>query len=292
MTSQTAKRVAQAAALVLLGLPLRSLAIFGVGDVVYDPANVAQTINVLHGVQQQLDFLGRMLGVSTQQFDQLVALAAIAGNPAGSAASATPASPARMQSLVNAIPGLQTADAGGLINAAGQLDAFLGVPLASWATAIQHPIDFYRNALVAPAVERAGLAAGLDSTTVAYAQWYDQESGEDRYNGASRTASDFAQLMSSDWLETARQRRVNLQLLAASGQTAEAAAGSARTQSDQQAAQTQLAANANRILLEAATQSAGAAEAQLRTAGAQQALAEEQRDDRRNAAEMALDGSD
>ena len=63
----------------LLAAPAAARAVFGVGDVVYDPANTTQTINVLRQAQQEFDRLGTLLGVSTRQFDQLVRLSTAVG---------------------------------------------------------------------------------------------------------------------------------------------------------------------------------------------------------------------
>jgi hypothetical protein len=275
-----------------LAWPRPSRALFGAGDIVFDPANVAQTINVLHQVQQEVDTLGSLLGVSTRQFDQLVQLTTAMGSATVSGPGAVPPPADRLQTLLQGVPGLQNQTASGLLNPTGQLDAFLGLPLSGWITAVEHPLTFYRQVLVAPAIERAGGAAGLDSGTVAYLQQYAGVSAEDQFTAGTHLAGDLAQLMAADWLAGARERRLNLQALAAGGQAAEAQAGAARTQADQQSAQAQLAATTNRILLETAAQHAAALEAQVRTAGAQQRLQADDNAARRDAAEMALDGSD
>lgn len=273
----------------LLAGPARSRALFGVGDIVFDPANTAQTINVLRQAQQQFDRLGSLLGVSTRQFDQLVQLAAAVGNSAESAGFGGVLSAAQLQALVRAVPGLSGVDLGALLNPNGQLDAFLGVPLPQWLQAVEHPTAFYRDLLVAPALARLGEAAGWSQPTQAYVQWYAAQSAEDQRNLGPRAASDFAHLLNQDWLGAAQTRRVNLQALAASGQAAEAAATRAATLADQQRAQAQLSGRTNQILLEAAAQSGDAQEAAVRASGAQSRLLEDQSDARRDSAEMALD---
>ena len=177
----------------LLAGPARSRALFGVGDIVFDPANTAQTINVLRQAQQQFDRLGSLLGVSTRQFDQLVQLAAAVGNSAESAGFGGVLSAAQLQALVQAVPGLAGVDLGALLNPNGQLDAFLGVPLPQWLQAVEHPTAFYRDLLVAPALARLGEAAGWSQPTQAYVQWYAAQSAEDQRNLGPRAASDFAQ---------------------------------------------------------------------------------------------------
>ena len=276
-------------ALLIGAFPVRARALFGVGDIVFDPANVAQTINVLRQAEQQYDRLGSLLGVSTQQFDQLVQLSSAIGNSSESAGFGHVLASAELQALVRATPGLANADLGQLLNPNGQLDAFLGLSLAQWTQAVENPTAYYRNQLIAPALARLGQSAGWSAPTVAYAQWYAAQSPEDQANLGAHAASDLAQLMNQDWLQAAQVRRVNLQALAAGGRAAELQAGQAATLADQQHAQAQMSGRTNQILLEAAAQNGDAQEAAVRTAGAQSRLLEAQADARRDAAEMALD---
>jgi hypothetical protein len=278
-----------ALAAVLLAWPAAAYGLFGAGDIVFDPSNTAQTINVLRQAQQQFDRLGTLLGVSTRQFDQLVNLAAALGNPAEAAAFAQPLSPAQLQSAVRALPGLQDADLAALLDPNGLLDAFMGVPLAQWAQAVENPNAYYRAILVDPAIARVGAAAGLASPAIAYAQWYAARSPEDQANLSTRAAVDLSNLLEGDWLQNAKQRRVNLQALAAGEQDAGARADRAQTLADQQHAQSQLSANANAILLQSAVQNADAGEAAVRAIHAQNQILQDQDESRRNAEEMRLD---
>lgn len=269
----------------------RANALFGAGDVVYDPANVAETINVLHAAQAQFDRLGAMLGVSTQQFDQLVSLAAAVGNAGESSPFLQSLSPRELQGLVQNIPGLEKADLKALFATDGALDAFMGVPLSQWAQAVENPNAFYRSILVDSAIARVGQSAGLSPPAVAYAQWYAARSPQDRYNLASRASSDFANLLADDWLGNAMQRRINLQALSAASQSAQGKASEAKTLADGQHAQAQLSAGTNQILIESAAQAVNAQETAVRAAGAQNQILTEQNEARRNAAEMQLDAS-
>lgn len=277
----------------LLALPLArpapTRALFGAGDIVFDPANTAQTINVLHEAQQQLDMLGSLLGVSTRQFDQLVDLATALGNAAEGASYRLPATPEQLGQLVRSIPGLEAADLGALLDPNGLLDAFMGVPVGQWAQAVENPNSFYRNILVDPALERLGASAGLGSQAIAYAQWYAARSPEDRNNLGAGASADFSSLLADDWLGGARQRRVNLEGLAAASSSASGQAAGAQTLVDQQHAQAQLSAQTNAILLESAVQSADATEVAARAAGAQNEILRTQGEIRRNAGEMQLD---
>jgi len=278
-----------AAAGLALAWPMRSRAIFGIGDIVFDPANVQQTINVLQASQQQIDRLGSILGVSTRQFDQLVRLATAIGNSGEANPFGRPLSQDQLRSLVQATPGLENAQPGSLFNTTGQLDAFLGVPIDLWTLAVENPTAFYRDVLTAPAMARVGASSGNTPAAAAYAQWYSSRGPEDRSNLGGRAAVDVANLLAADWLKDSMQRRVNLQGLSAKAQAAEQDSGRAQTLADQARTQAQLAATANQVLLESAAQAAGAEETALRAAGAQSQLALEQNDARRDAAEMALD---
>ena len=274
------------AAAALLAWPIRARALFGVGDIVYDPANVAQTINVLHAAQQQIDRLGTLLGVSTGQFDQLVGLATAVGR-AGTGSQSL--SPEQLQSVVRSTPGLAGADLQALFNSNSQLDAFLGVPVDQWIQAVENPTGFLRTILTNPAIARVGGAAGLNSSSVAYAQWYAARSPEDQANLGGRSAADLSNLMAGDWLRSAQQRRVNLQAISAECETAKGAAGQAGSLSSLQQAQAQLSAGANHILLETAAQAADAQEAAVRAAGVQNRLLQDAGEARRDASELQLD---
>jgi len=278
-----------AAAIMALAWPARSRAIFGVGDVVFDPANVAQTINVLQAARQQVDQLGSLLGVSTSQFDQLVILATAIGNSGESNAFGRPLSQNALSSLVQATLGLENAQLGALFNTNGQLDAFLGVPLDLWTQAIENPTTFYRDILTAPAIARVGSSSGLTPAAVTYAQWYASLTPEDRINLGGRAAVDVANLLAADWLSDSKQRRINLQGLSAKAQSTEQDSGRAQTLADHARTQAQIAATTNQVLLESAAQAAGAGEAALRATGAQNELLLEQNDATRNSAEMRLD---
>jgi len=257
--------------LVFLMLPNRSYALFGVGDIVYDPTSVAQIINVVNQAKQQYDRLGSMLGVSTRQLDQLVALATALGNPAEAAAFSRAATPGELQALVQAIPGLESASINQLLRPDGTLDVFLGLTVANWAAAIENPETYYRQALLQAAAARLGndltttATATTPSTLTAanYTQWLSGKSAEDQLNLAPRSTADLAGVMT---------------------------AAQAQTLSDQTNAHAKLSVRTNQILLETATQTAAAQEATLRAVGAQHTLLGAEYDARRDTAEMMLDG--
>lgn len=276
-------------ALAGLARPPPARAFLGVGDLVYDPAATAQAINLLRQAQQEFDRLGSLLGVSTRQYDQLLALAASVGNAAESAPFAVPASPAELQAAVRALPGLAGADLGILFNPSGMLDAFLGQTVDAWTQAVENPTGSYRAVLAGPALTRAGAAPASAAPALAYAQWYSTRSAEDQLNLGAPAAADFAAALASDWLGAARDRRVALQALAAEAQGAGAQADRARTVSDQQHAQARLGAGTNAILLESAAQSAGAGEAAVRALQAQNRILQDQGESWRNAEELQLD---
>ncbi|HVW22055.1 MAG TPA: hypothetical protein VHC86_12645 [Opitutaceae bacterium] len=272
------------AALLALAWAAPARAVLGVGDIVFDPENTAQTINVLRQAQQQFDRLGSLLGVSTRQLDQLLSLAAALGDPAEAAAFSRAATPAELQAAVRAVPGLAAADLSTLFNPQGWLDAFLGLPPAQWDLAVGRPNAIAGGLWAADGAERAGSAEPAD-----YAQWYSGRAPEDQYNLARRAAADLSGLLAGAWLQRGRERRVRLEALAAAAAADRDRAGRAQTSADQQRARAQLAARANDILLQSSAEAAETAEAQVRAAQAQAGLLREAAEARRDAEEMALD---
>ena len=283
------KPVLRLTLLLLLLLPFRSRAILGVGDVVYDPANVAETINVLHQAQQVFDRLGSILGVSTRQFDQLVQLAVAFGNANEAAPFLQSPSPQQIQSLVRSNPGMENVNLEALFNGNNQLDAFMGVPLDKWTQAVGNPVAFYRSILVQPAIARIGGSAGLAPSTVSYLQWYATRSPEDQYNLGPQASNDVSNLLNGAWLEGSEKRRLNLQGLSAANRDAQSKAAQAKTLTDQQHVQAQLHADTNAILIESASQATAAQEALLRTVGSQNQILQDRDEVLRNADEIRLD---
>jgi hypothetical protein len=278
-----------ATAIVLLAWPAAGHALLGIGDIVFDPTATAQTINLLRQAQQEFDRLGSLLGVSTKQYDQLVTLATAIGNTAESAPYAQFPSSQQLQDAVRAVPGLQDADMTALFDTNNLLDAFMGVPLESWAQAVENPNAYYRSILVDPAIARVGGSVNAASPAAAYAQWYGALSAEDRGNMGTRATTDLSNLLAGDWLQRAEQRRVNLEGLAAGDRIARVQASQAATTADQQHAQAQLSAGANAILLETAAQNADAADTTVRALHAQNQILQEQDEGRRDADEMQID---
>ena len=272
----------------LLARPVPTWAIFGVGDIVYDPMNTAETINVLRQAQEQLQRLGSLLGVSTQQLDELLDLTTAIGNAAQAIPYARALTPTQIQGIINSIPGLQGEDLNSLFNPLGQLDIFMGVPLDQWIKIIEKPNEYFRTILVNEAVQRVGAAVGLKDPEIAYVQWYAARAATDQYNLSVRAAVDLSNLLTDRWLENTKQRRVNLQALSAANTEAQTKAAEAETLIEQQHAQAHLNANTNAILLEGAAQTADANEATVRAVHAQNQLLEAQNEAQRNADALRL----
>jgi hypothetical protein len=268
--------------------PSRAHALLGLGDVVYDPANTAQTINLLRQAQQEFDRIGSLLGVSTRQLDQLLALATALGNPAEAAQFARPLTAAQLQDLVRSLPGLAGADLSALLNPQGMIDPFLGVPPPAWAVGAGRADAEVAAITSAPGTERAGVATSANPAA-GYAAWYASLQPEDQANQGRRAAVDLSNLSAGAWLQGGPQRRTNLQALAAADQQAGATAGQARTASDEQHAQAQLAASTNSILLETAVQGIESSEAGVHALQAGNAVRQEQAEDRRNADVLRID---
>ncbi len=246
-----------------------SLAILGTGDIVYDPANVAQTINVLKAAEAQLDRLGTLLGVSTRQLDQLTGLAIAIGNAKDSIQTSSLINGSLISASLNEVPDIQTTSVNTLFDTNGLLDAFMGMKLDQWIMAIEKPTDYYRREMINPAIARIGSSSGLTTTAIDYTQWYAAQTSEDQSNLSPKVEYDISNLLDSQWLAETKTRRINLQQLSVQAKQASDTANSAANLSDLQRTEVQLGKVTNEILIETAAQAASSQESSLRTNAAQ-----------------------
>jgi hypothetical protein len=230
-----------------------------------------------------------MMGVSTRQLDQLLQLALTIGNRGEAEAFLATPSSLQLEALVRSNPGLETANLAGLFNTTNQLDAFIGLSLDQWIQSVENPQTYYRDLLIVPAIARIGASYDLSSPAISYLQWYTTRTSEDRNNLTAAAPADLAHLLSSDWLGRARERRLNIQGLAAASQDAQSKAAQAQTLADQAHVHAQLQSNTNAILLETAAQAVDAQEAAVRAADSQNLLIQEASETQRNSAEIRLD---
>ncbi len=246
-----------------------SLAILGTGDIVYDPANVAQTINVLKAAEAQLDRLGTLLGVSTRQLDQLTGLAIAIGNAKDSIQTSSLINGSLISASLNEVPDIQTTSVNTLFDTNGLLDAFMGMKLDQWIMAIEKPTDYYRREMINPAIARIGSSSGLTTTAIDYTQWFAAQTSEDQSNLSPKVEYDISNLLDSQWLAETKTRRINLQQLSVQAKQASDTANSAANLSDLQRTEVQLGKVTNEILIETAAQAASSQESSLRTNAAQ-----------------------
>jgi len=247
-------------------LNYRCFGIFGAGDIVYDPANVTQTINVLKATESQLDKLGSLLGISTSQLDMLTNLAISIGQSSNTRNINPILSQEQLSNTLSSNNGYSNSNLNALMNSNGVLDAFLGMSLDQWTQIFENPLNYYRNVMINPAINRIGYDSNLSQPTVAYAQWYANQSPEDRANLSIKFENDINELLNSDWLEETKTRKINLQELAIQSKSAQDNSTNATNLSDQQRSQNQLNSINNEILIESATQASAAQDAILRTA--------------------------
>ena len=243
----------------------KSYAIFGAGDIVFDPANVAQTINVLKAAQGQLDMLGTILGISTKQLDQLTNLAFALGNITDSKSISPALTDLQINDILKFTPGYDTLNLNKLFDKNGILDAFMGVSLKQWIQAVENPTNFYRQNMINSALARIGSNADLTSPTIAYTEWYSTLSLDERHILNDKANADLSDLLNSYWLGESKTRLVNLQELSVQSRAASDESIKAASLSDQQRTQTQLEGITNNILLEAASQTESGQETVIRT---------------------------
>jgi hypothetical protein len=251
--------------IVILFFKNNCYAIFGAGDLVYDPANVAQTINVVKAAQSQLDKLGSILGISTNQLDMLTNLVSYIGNSSNLRSVNHILNQQELLDLFSSDPNYKNSNLNALLNSNGILDAFLGMSMDQWILAIENPTDFYRKALINPAINRLGSTSGLSNPTITYTQWYATQTPDDKINLNFKIQNDINDLMNSDWLGESKTRIINLQELATRSKSALNNATNATTLADQQRSQGQLESINNDILIESAAQNASGQQAVLRT---------------------------
>jgi hypothetical protein len=240
-------------------------AIFGAGDIVFDPANVAQTINVLKAAQGQLDMLGTILGISTKQLDQLTNLAFALGNSTDSKSISPALTDLQINDILKFTPGYDTLNLNKLFDKNGILDAFMGVSLKQWIQAVENPTNFYRQNMINSALARIGSNADLTSPTIAYTEWYSSLSLDERHILNDKANADLSDLLNSYWLGESKTRLVNLQELSVQSKAAYDESIKAASLSDQHRTQTQLEGITNNILLEAASQTESGQETVIRT---------------------------
>jgi len=269
--------------IIFLTYESNTYAIFGAGDLVYDPANVAQTINVVKAAQSQLDKLGSLLGISTSQLDMLTNLTKFVGNSSNLQSTNHILTQNELYDIFKSDPAFQNGNLTALVNTYGILDAFLGISMDQWTLAIESPMNYYRKALINPAINRLGSSSGLTQPTIDYTKWYADQTSEDKVNLNIKVQNDITDLMNSDWLAESKTRIINLQELAARSKSALNSATNATNLADQQRSQGQLQSINNDIMIESAAQSASSQQALLRTSSQQNKNLQQMINDKRDA---------
>ncbi len=282
------KYVRIALTIVLSILYNNSYAIFGAGDVVYDPANVAQTINVVKAAQSQLDRLGSLLGISTNQLDTLTNLTKSFGDSSNLNRINHILTPKDLSDILNTNPAYHNYNLNTLVDINGILDAFLGISFDGWIEAIENPLNFYSASLINPAISRIGASTGIPNPTIAYTQWYATQTINDKANLNLKMQNDITDLMNTDWFSESKTRKINLQELATRSKYAENNSANATTLTDQQRSQGQLGSINNEILIETAAQTVAAQEAVLRTTALENKNLQQIINSERNIAEIEL----
>ena len=159
--------------IVTILLPCRSFALFGVGDIVFDPTAFVQLVQTYGNEVSQLEQLGSMVGLNTQQLGTLNAINSAVGVVSGNVSP-------------NTITGNQLAalsqglgiDANGALSTvfqnsgpfAGALDVFMGMNMDTFRNTQSAPWHALETWAVNQSLGELGASVGLNSNEVAFTE--------------------------------------------------------------------------------------------------------------------------
>ncbi len=232
--------------------PLRAFAIFGIGDIVFDPANYAQIISVVNQLQNHGQILGQVLGVDTEQLNQLTTIRDVLGTAQRLQNFPRNPSPSDVLGLLRQTPGFENlglGDLSKLFNSSGVLDVFMGQPASQWKETVSDPMAHFGNALYGDAVNRLGGDLGLTTAETQFVGWMARMDPGERTANRLNIAENAADLILNRWLQATEQRQKAKAELAARIGADNAAAGQAQSVNEQMAAQTRQLTTNNNILL-------------------------------------------
>lgn len=237
------------------------IALFGVGDIVFDPQNFSQTVKIVAQYEQQLQKLATIIGIETGQLETVTAVQKAIGNASDFANFPRNPSSNDVLGFMRKVPGLEGAglgDVGKLFNSAGVLDLFMGTSVQDWKRMVQDPSDYFGNTLMNRATERIGGELGMNQSEIGFSKWVGQMDDSQRRSNRSNIASAAADYMLERWYKSAKDREAARQEQAARNAAIKETADKASTQNEMLAAQSALMNETNNILLKSAAESSQA----------------------------------
>lgn len=221
-------------AVIVTALPCRMFAIFGIGDIVFDPAAYAEIVNLYNQGTQMVGSLRNMSQMATQQRDSLRSINTAVGDASALLSMPRAFTAAQFATLLKSIPGLEGVKLEKIFNQNGALDIFMGTPIGDWKATIENPYNYQANILKGRAISNIGQSLGANNEEIAFASWLSGQQGGTLDRNRSAILSSAADLALKRWLETAKKRRDTLQVAAERSAINASQAGSEKTVLEQQ----------------------------------------------------------
>jgi hypothetical protein len=238
--------------LAVSGFSPRAFALFGVGDIVFDPSNYAEIIQLYNEGRQQVDSLSGILGINTQQLTTMNGVLSSMGTAGNLTNFPTGISQNQLLSLVQGqlgVQGMDLSSIGKFLNPTGVFDVFLGQPTSQWQQMVSSPLGYFGSTLRSDATTRIGGNIGQTPPEIAYTQWVGAMTPSEvsaNSTGITLTAS---QLLLNDYYQDAQTRHNTLSAFDAKISTDKANGGQATTVNQLLASENAQSQTSNELLL-------------------------------------------
>ncbi len=230
--------------------PARVLAVLGVGDIVFDPTSYSQLLQSYAQGQSQLDALGNIVGLNSQQADSLKSINMSIG------VSRVSASPRDLTSgQVAALSQGLGVEAGGSVSNlyqrsgpfAGALDVFMGTSLDSFRSQNAAPWTAFSSWASRTAIGSLGTAVGLDTPEIEFTQAVARLAPAERQANQTQISRGLAALSADRFAKAGESRRLSIQAEANLSEQASERAAAAKNVNENGAAANELAASRARL---------------------------------------------
>jgi hypothetical protein len=175
-----------------LFLPSKAFALFGIGDIVFDPTNYAKNL-LTSQYTQMTNTVTRDINTATAaQLTQLQNVRNLLSNPTDTNNPIAGMALAELTNKMRTIPGMERFDAAALIRGQSPLDMFMGQGYETWRNVISNP-----SRGIAIEITKS-LPGGLDGDPeVRFAEMIAGLSGAGRTNSRGQIMEGFTKIMTS-----------------------------------------------------------------------------------------------
>jgi hypothetical protein len=254
--------------LALFGAPRPSYALFGVGDIVFDPTAFAQLIKDYQEYEQMTAYLNQMAGYENSQLNTLNSMNSVLG-PQHTTANPFSSSNQSVLGAVASIPGINQASLGSSFYTSGplsgSLDIFMGMPVATYTSTYANPWTNFTNYALSSVVQSVGADIGLSDQQTAFANWAAKQVANNATGNQRALGLGTMEVLINQYAQNQQQRRQLLQTHASAVATAASQADAAKTVQDQLAAANRIAATHANATITASQQSNDAHEVMITT---------------------------